>query len=56
MKKHVHEKIDTLSKVIGFILIVIGIEYVTKVNWSLAVAYIGGGALISISPFFVKIE
>jgi hypothetical protein len=54
MEKHVYEKIDILTKFIGLILIAIGIEYIIKMNWSLAVVYIVGGISISIVPFFIK--
>ena len=56
MEKHVHEKIDILTKFIGLLLVAIGIDHVITANWPLAGVFLLGGASLSIVPFFIKIE
>ncbi len=48
------KRTEILARLTGLVLVTIGIEYITKMNWLSALFYIGAGFSISIVPIFYK--
>ncbi len=51
-----HNKIDTLSKFIGLILLAVSIDNVSKGNYYFALFFFGLGAIIGIVPIFIEVD
>ena len=51
-----HNKIDTLSKFIGLILLALSIDNVSKGNYYIALIFFGMGAIIGILPIFIEVD
>ncbi|VVB54514.1 Uncharacterised protein [uncultured archaeon] len=51
-----HNKIDTLSKFIGLILLAVSIDNVSKGNYYIALFFFGLGAIIGIIPIFIEVD
>lgn len=56
MQKHIHKKLDILTKIISLGLVAVGIDYITKLDLALAMFYISAGALFSITPYLIKVK
>ena len=56
VSKRKYERIDALSKVIGLILLAVGIENVSKGDYFIALFLFGLGGMISIIPVFIEVE
>ncbi len=56
LSKTKYEKIDAISKILGLILLAVGIDNVSKGNYFIALALFGLGGLISIVPVFIEVE
>jgi hypothetical protein len=51
-----HDKIDSISKFIGLILLAVSMDYVSKGNYYIALFLFGLGAIIGIVPIFIEVE
>ena len=51
-----YNKIDTLSKFIGLILLAVSIDNVSKGNYYIALLFFGLGAIIGIVPIFIEVD
>jgi len=51
-----YNKIDTLSKFTGLILLAVSIDNVTKGNYYIAIFLFGLGGIIGIMPIFIEVE
>jgi len=51
-----YNKIDTLSKFTGLILLAVSVDNVTKGNYYIAIFLFGLGGIIGIMPIFIKVE
>lgn len=56
LSKTKYERVDAISKILGLILLAVGIDNVSKGNYFIALALFGLGGLISIIPVFVEVE
>jgi uncharacterized membrane protein len=56
LSKTKYERVDAISKILGLILLAIGIDNVSKGNYFIALALFGLGGLISIVPVFIEVE
>ena len=56
LPKSKYDRIDALSKLIGLVLLAVGVDSVSTGNYFLALALFGLGGLISIVPLFIGIE
>jgi len=56
VSKSKYERIDAASKIIGLILLAVGVDNVSKGNYFAALALFGLGGLISIVPVFIEVE
>ncbi len=56
LPKTKYERIDAISKILGLILLAVGIDNVSKGNYFIALALFGLGGLISIIPVFIEVE
>ncbi|MCX9013076.1 MAG: hypothetical protein OIN66_18400 [Candidatus Methanoperedens sp.] len=56
LSKTKYERVDAISKILGLILLAVGIDNVSKGNYSIALALFGLGGLISIAPVFIEVE
>lgn len=54
--KSKYEKIDALSKIVGLILLAVGVDNAFKGNYFIALALFGLGGMISIVPLFMEVE
>lgn len=48
------KRTDILARLMGLVLVTIGIDYIMKMDWLPAIFYIGAGFSISIAPVFYK--
>ena len=56
LPKSKHDKIDSISKFIGLILLAVSIDNVSKGNYYIALFLFGLGGIIGIAPLFIKVE
>jgi hypothetical protein len=56
LSKTKYERVDAISKILGLILLAVGIDNVSKGNYFIALALLGLGGLISIVPVFIEVE
>jgi uncharacterized membrane protein len=56
LSKTKYERVDAISKILGLILLAVGIDNVSKGNYFIALALFGLGGLISIVPVFIEVE
>ncbi len=56
LSKTNYERVDAISKILGLILLAVGIDNVSKGNYFIALALFGLGGLISIVPVFIEVE
>ncbi len=56
LSKTKYERVDAVSKILGLILLAVGIDNVSKGNYFIALALFGLGGLISIIPVFIEVE
>ncbi|VVB85477.1 Uncharacterised protein [uncultured archaeon] len=56
LSKTKYERVDAISKILGLILLAVGIDNVSKGNYFIALALFGLGGLISIVPMFIEVE
>ena len=56
LSKTKYERVDAISKILGLILLAVGIDNVSKGNKVIALALFGLGGLISIVPMFIEVE
>ena len=56
LSRETYRKIDVITKLVGLVLAAIGINYLLKANFLLAVFYLSAGILISLTIFFVKVK
>ena len=56
LSKTKYERVDAISKILGLILLAVGIDNVSKGNYFIALALFGLGGLISIIPVFIEVE
>lgn len=56
LSKTKYERVDAISKILGLVLLAVGIDNVSKGNYFIALALFGLGGLISIIPVFIGVE
>jgi|GEM_PF-819227 hypothetical protein len=56
LPKSKHDKIDSISKFIGLILLAVSIDNVSKGNYYIALFLFGLGAIIGIVPIIIEVE
>jgi uncharacterized membrane protein len=56
LSKTKYERVDAISKILGLILLAVGIDNVSKGNYFIALALFGLGGLVSIVPVFIEVE
>jgi len=56
VKEPIHQRIDLLSKLVGVVIVAVGIDRFRAGDIQSAKFYILLGALVSITPFFVEVK
>jgi hypothetical protein len=56
VEKPIHQRIDLGSKLVGVILVAVGIDHLRRAQINTGLLYIFGGGAISLIPMFIKVK